>query len=299
MKKVVTMMISSFLFFSTLFIFSNTGSCEEITINTLYVGGSGEGNFSGIQDAINASTDGDTIIVYTGIYNENIEINKSISLIGENKDTTIINGENKLDVVTIYASWVNITGFTIQEGLVSGIWIESFGDCNIYQNNINANGIGIFIIISSNSKIYNNTISGNSVTGLNVTCSFAILFPFNNTFSSVNNTIFHNNFLNNTQHTNDECNSFWSYNHEGNYYDNYLGLDKNNDGIGDEPYEIPGGDNEDKYPLMMPYDGTIRLKEFYVDEGSLHTMLIIGMIVAILFCLPIGYIWYRKYYKVK
>jgi hypothetical protein len=45
---------------------------------------------------------------------------------------------------------------------------------------------------------------------------------------------------------------------------------------------------------MMPYIGKIRLKKFYVDDESLYTMLIIGMIIAILFLIPIGYIWYRK-----
>ena len=33
---------------------------------TLYVGGSGEGNYTKIQDAINDSSDGDTVFVYNG-----------------------------------------------------------------------------------------------------------------------------------------------------------------------------------------------------------------------------------------
>ena len=113
--------------------------------------------------------------------------------------------------------------------------------------------------------------------------------------------IYHNSFTNNTNNAYDGGINLWNASDvkEGNYWDDYTALDKNNDGIGDTAYEIPGGDNLDEHPLMMPYDGTIRIKEYYVDEGLLYTMLIVGIIAAIIFCLPIAYFWYRKYYKIK
>ncbi len=295
MKKMTTIIISSILLFNLLLIFFATASCEEINTNTFYVGGSNEGNYSSIQEAINASSDGDTIFIYAGIYNETIVVNKSICLIGENKETTIINGNNNSDFVVWLFYKVNITGFTIQEGPLFGILIDGNGYCNTFQNDIKKNRIGIYVSGSINSNIFNNTISSNSEIGLEIENSsnkFDILM-------SENNTIYHNNFINNSQHTNDASNNFWSYNNEGNYYDDYTEFDKNNDGIGDEPYKILGGSNVDEYPLMMPYSGTIKLKEFYIDDESLYTMLIVGMVVAVLFCLPIAYVWYRKYYKVK
>ena len=36
--------------------------------NTLYVGGSGEGNYTKIQDAIDDASDGDIVFVYNGTY---------------------------------------------------------------------------------------------------------------------------------------------------------------------------------------------------------------------------------------
>ena len=59
--------------------------------NTLYVGGSGEGNYTMIQDAIDNTSDGDTVFVYNGIYHERIRIYTSINLIGENIENTIMN----------------------------------------------------------------------------------------------------------------------------------------------------------------------------------------------------------------
>jgi hypothetical protein len=52
---------------------------------TLYVGGTGPGNYTSIQSAINDATSGDTVFVYSGTYYENIVIDVSINLIGENK----------------------------------------------------------------------------------------------------------------------------------------------------------------------------------------------------------------------
>ena len=38
--------------------------------NWLYVGGSGPGNYSVIQDAVDNASDGDTVYVYHGIYSD-------------------------------------------------------------------------------------------------------------------------------------------------------------------------------------------------------------------------------------
>ena len=53
-----------------------------INSNTLYVGGTGEGNYSNIQDAIDNASDGDIVFVYSGVYwiDDYININKSIKL---------------------------------------------------------------------------------------------------------------------------------------------------------------------------------------------------------------------------
>ncbi len=62
--------------------------------NWLYVGGSGPGNYTTIQDAVDNASEGDTVFVFddSSPYVENIVVNTSLSLIGEKKETTIING---------------------------------------------------------------------------------------------------------------------------------------------------------------------------------------------------------------
>jgi len=89
-------------------------SAYEKDSNWLYVGGLGNGNYSSIQSAIDDSSIDDVVYVYNGIYNENIFIDKSINLIGENQDTTIIDGNNKGIVIGVISGGVNISGFTIR-----------------------------------------------------------------------------------------------------------------------------------------------------------------------------------------
>ena len=81
--------------------------------NWLYVGGSGPGNYTWIQDAIDNASDGDTVFVYddSSPYPINgLKIEKSINLIGENKTSTEIIG---ITGINILADKVNISGFNI------------------------------------------------------------------------------------------------------------------------------------------------------------------------------------------
>jgi parallel beta-helix repeat protein len=122
----------------------------------LYVGGSGPNNYTRIQYALDDAVSGDTVYVFEGEYNELIVINNTINLLGENKATTIINGTEIGNVVTVNAIHVKINGFTIIYGDKHGIEIKS-DNCvisdNIFKDH-DTNGINII-------DTDNHTISGN------------------------------------------------------------------------------------------------------------------------------------------
>ena len=120
--------------------------------------------FNIIQDGINAVNEHGSVFVYNGTYYENILINKSINLIGENKNSTVLNSTKKWDVVKILANSVNISGFTIENG-ENGIKLNSNNN-DIIDNNINSNIYGIFIEDSNNNYIGNNIIASNKFEGL-------------------------------------------------------------------------------------------------------------------------------------
>jgi len=129
--------------------------------NWLYVGGNGPGNYTKIQDAIDNASDSDNIYVYSGLYNENIVINKSISLIGQNRDTTRILGVNGTEIIRLQDCSVELTGFNIQkynETNSAGISITNCWDCHIHDNNITSCEIGILMGSTDSTIISNNTI---------------------------------------------------------------------------------------------------------------------------------------------
>jgi PKD repeat protein len=98
---------------------------------------------------------------------------------------------------------------------------------------------------SQRNIIYNNNISLNSY-GINIRNH-----PSNN-----NNSMYHNNFIDNNVNALDGGSNIWndSYPCGGNYWDDYTGNDSDGDGIGDTERNIPGGGgNKDHYPLMYPW----------------------------------------------
>lgn len=146
----------------------------------------GPAHFHTIQEAIDNVGNGDTIFVRDGLYYENLVIDKSLSLIGEDRETTKISGNFSGTVIHILGDEVNIENFTIQdsgsEWLGSGIRLESdyctitgnlvvnnnrgilvrFSDSNnILSNNIMNNEHGISMWYSSHNKLRNNVISNN------------------------------------------------------------------------------------------------------------------------------------------
>jgi parallel beta-helix repeat protein len=99
-----------------------------------------------LQEAIWNVTDGDTIVVRQGTYyNVHLNVNKSITLEGFDRYTTILDGSGNGTVITVNAGNVRIFEFTIQHGNLYGIRVNSTSNCNVSRNVIrdNVNGIGI------------------------------------------------------------------------------------------------------------------------------------------------------------
>lgn len=132
----------------------------------LYVGGVGPNNYTSIQDAINDASDSDIIFVYTGTYNENLIIGKSLVLIGEDRDSTIINGDTNSETIKITAESITIQGFSIKnDESQAGIFTST--DNHIFTNDIiTMTSYGIYLDFSSNNTINDNIFYNNTKTGV-------------------------------------------------------------------------------------------------------------------------------------
>jgi parallel beta-helix repeat protein len=159
----------------------------------------------------------------------------------------------------------------------------------ISNNNIELNGHAIFLEYSTYNNISDNNISKNYI-GIRLRHS-SYNNVFNNNFLNnhlgfysysryvYENRIYHNNFVDNVIQGYDIDINQWDdgYPSGGNYWSDYTGIDEKSgpnqdqpggDGIGDTPYNITGGANKDRYPLMYPW-GKPRIsveKEFIPSE---------------------------------
>jgi len=180
------------------------------SMGTITVDDEKDGNYASIQEAIDNANPGDIIEVYSGIYVENVVVDKQLILkgvdaeLGSGDDTgkPIIDGEEKDDVVYISADKVTLSGFKIQNSgnnfWDSGIEIHS-NDNNISDNTISSNEFGIVLWESSNNTVSSNNFISNDWVGIYFKASSFNVIAYN-TFSycgifveaSYQNTVYNN-----------------------------------------------------------------------------------------------------------
>ena len=157
-KKVATIVMLTLFLIATLTLNTQQALTDPGTIRVPQ-------DYPTIQAAINAASPGDTIQVSAGTYNENVVVNKAVYLIGENPSTTIINAKGTGTVVSVAASNVVITNFTIQNSGTgwpnSGILIDTVNGCTISNNIIINNYYGIWLKNSLNNILSSNIIINN------------------------------------------------------------------------------------------------------------------------------------------
>ncbi|UCG67981.1 MAG: right-handed parallel beta-helix repeat-containing protein [Thermoplasmata archaeon] len=138
---------------------------DTVTMNTqaatVYVGGTGPGNNTTIQEGIAAANPGDTVYVYAGTYEENLVIDKTITLTGEDKDTTLINATGNINGVLVSnADYVNVTGFTIKKANAYNLKLTSSDNSHIFDNILQNSGSSALGVFSG----YDNLIEDNQIT---------------------------------------------------------------------------------------------------------------------------------------
>lgn len=158
-----------------------------------------------IQDGIDHASPSDTVFVFSGNYYEHIRIDESIDLVGEDSETTIIDGSGWGTVISAYVEGIDISSFTVQNaGFIqrpfalhsavycgsnninihgniirnnnfAGLVILSDEGINIYENLIENNPFGLYLLGAENCKLFSNIIRKNRygivISGFNSTIS--------------------------------------------------------------------------------------------------------------------------------
>ncbi len=160
--------VSIILFFSIILsgCINNDNNSDDDLKNIIQIKGK-DGQYSSIKDAINDCEENDVILVGKGVYKEKVVVYKSVTLLGEDNDKTIIDADELDYGMYIIADFVNVENFTIKNSggigyTDAGIYIQSKN--NIISNNkiVDNKKHGIYVFNGSNNSFIGNFFSGNT-----------------------------------------------------------------------------------------------------------------------------------------
>ncbi|ABE52543.1 NosD domain-containing protein [Methanococcoides burtonii] len=213
-------------------------------------GGASRGSNLLIQNTIINNSNYGIYLSYSGI---NILM---YNVVSNNTNTGIYISDSKYNT---------LTNNVVSNNTNNGIYLTSSSDStltnNIVSNNTNH---GIYLSNSIDTKLLYNLIFNNTNTGVYLFNSGGGALA-NNTIDNSNDgiyidqgttsqsSIYNNTLLNISNHGAYDIKGLNSW--HSNYYDDYNGIDSNNDGIGDSAYYIAGNDVglRDETPLMQPH----------------------------------------------
>jgi len=212
--------------------------------NMLYVDDDGTADYTSIQEAVDNASFGGTVFVYSGSYTEDLEIDRRINLVGEDRNSTYLYGN-----ILLYSNSNNISGFYITDETC--ILIDEGSSDNLIHDN--------------------NLLSSDDTHEVGTKTSFG-----------VTNKIYHNNFLGNGVHAADTGgNTQWDngYPDGGNYWKGFNGVDDDEDGISDIPFTFFSA--QDRYPFMVKEGWLYETNKEYiitslseVVEGEIFNVLV-------------------------
>jgi nitrous oxidase accessory protein NosD len=252
-----------------------------------------------IAQAVNNAQDGDRLVIKSGFFNESrIVVNKSLSIVGESSENTIVDGAGTAQAIfQVVANDVLIQNLTLQNTNLAPFMITAASAVTIF----NATGVIIRNVSVQNASagvvLSSSNLSQISCCSISRTVSYGIYFrdkscnnvvvdsTVENNFVGIGfadmvsqwNRLYHNNFQNNTQ----DVTSFGGVNYlddgypsGGNYWDDHMSVDLKNgrnqdqngsDGILDQSF------SSDSYPLANPLTGVsieVAGQEFVVEVSS-------------------------------
>ena len=128
-----------------------------------------------ISEAVTHASAGDTVFVQSGIYHENVLIDKSLLILGEDSENTVVIGEggvNSGNVFTLAADSITVSGFTIRSvdhsvasQYANGVNIKG-DNCTVQGNDISNTFWGVLCAIQSSTSITQNNITRNLKEGI-------------------------------------------------------------------------------------------------------------------------------------
>jgi parallel beta-helix repeat protein len=159
-----TKLVSNSLLFALVALILCATLALPVSAATLTVGAGGQ--YTTIQQAMDAAKPGDTVLVAPGTYTENVVVNKPLTITGT---ATVQAANSSKDVFLVTSPGVHIDGLTITGG-ASGVDVANVSSCVITNINASGNIRGVYLAAATNSEVRNSNLSNN---GYGVYCDYA------------------------------------------------------------------------------------------------------------------------------
>ncbi|WP_048063273.1 right-handed parallel beta-helix repeat-containing protein [Methanococcoides burtonii] len=150
-----------------------------------------DADYNSIQNAVDNASIGDLIVIQSGIYSENVLINKPLTLktVDNNSLSTIIQSTNSSNhIFHIISSNTSIIGFKLtakaENRPLSGIYIDDVDHCLIQNNTISNVEDGILLSSSHENEIEGNSLFSNNLHGISISNSNNNTISENKLFSN-------------------------------------------------------------------------------------------------------------------
>ncbi len=223
-----------------IFIASLSGCINDsFNSNTWIVNQSGGADFTDIQSAVDAASDGDIILLVSGEYQSTVNISKSIT-ISSDGDARFIGDGSDNAFITIKSDNVVVRGLVFENGL-RGIVVLG-NNCTIDSNVLRNNSVGIELSKGTKDNVVVNNFFDNK---MNIAGSGTAEL---NGIKQTGENIIGGGFVG------------------GNYWGDYQGFDVNDDGIGDTLIPYKGGLNWLNGGDWLPLTNRSLQAEVFVDD---------------------------------
>jgi len=128
-------------------------------------------SYSGIQEAVDAAQTiaGHVIRVDSGVYSERVSVNKALSLVGEDRSLTVIDGSGGT-AVQVQTDNVEVKNFTVRNG-VFGIYVNHSDNARLIGNVVSDCSYGIRLYYSRNARVLGNYVSRVQYFGIDLDSS--------------------------------------------------------------------------------------------------------------------------------
>jgi parallel beta-helix repeat protein len=161
-------------------------------------------NYTHIQTAIDAveTLPGNTLVVDAGTYYEHVTVTKSLILLGESRNNTIIDGNRTGPVITVSANNVSIVNFTVRNGGNSWspqdtcIWGKGVSNVLVENNTVANVSNGIIFYSMHNSSMSHNFAEECGVMGLHFDSSSDCKMTYNTVTNSFQGIVLEKSYAN-------------------------------------------------------------------------------------------------------